>query len=291
MHPSAARRYRCVKACTHKRKGHIAVALSSLNGVRRSDHLLRQLALGVLLRHHRQRPAQLFVKIGHDVLDALDHLVAYRARVAQLVAVDDPRDPRLADYRDLRDVELRKHLETEEGLFIAEGEKVVRRAVEAGIEVATASVEAMPVAALFGVAVMLWWPRSPFARVRLLPAPMIAVGAGVGLNELEAKEKKVPYEVAVYGIDDLDRAIADGEAHGFVKVLTAPGKDRILGATIAVPIARIGSCCGTLAGDCTATGSRSCRRIRARTSRSTRTDRSVVTGTGSSRSCRAMRCN
>ena len=35
-----------------------------------------------------------------------------------------------------------------------------------------------------------------------------------------------------YGIDDLDRAIADGEAHGFVKVLTAPGNDRILGATI-----------------------------------------------------------
>lgn len=39
-------------------------------------------------------------------------------------------------------------------------------------------------AVLLGVAVMLWWPRSPFARVRLLPAPMIAVGAGVGLNEL-----------------------------------------------------------------------------------------------------------
>ena len=41
-------------------------------------------------------------------------------------------DPRLADYRDLRDVELRKHLEAEHGLFLAEGEKVVRRAVEAG---------------------------------------------------------------------------------------------------------------------------------------------------------------
>jgi tRNA G18 (ribose-2'-O)-methylase SpoU len=41
-------------------------------------------------------------------------------------------DERLADYRDLRDVELRKHLESQEGLFIAEGEKVVRRAVEAG---------------------------------------------------------------------------------------------------------------------------------------------------------------
>ena len=56
--------------------------------------------------------------------------------------------------------------------------------------------------------------------------------ARVGLNELEAKEKGVPYEVAQYEIDDLDRAIADGEAHGFIKVLTVPGKDRILGVTI-----------------------------------------------------------
>src|SRR5205807_685490 len=57
--------------------------------------------------------------------------------------------------------------------------------------------------------------------------------ARVGLNETEAKEKKIAYEVAVYGIDDLDRAIADGEAEGRVKVLTVPGSDKILGATIA----------------------------------------------------------
>jgi pyruvate/2-oxoglutarate dehydrogenase complex dihydrolipoamide dehydrogenase (E3) component len=57
--------------------------------------------------------------------------------------------------------------------------------------------------------------------------------ARVGLNETEAREKKIPYEVAVYHLDDLDRAIADGEAHGRVKVLTKPGTDRILGATIA----------------------------------------------------------
>jgi pyruvate/2-oxoglutarate dehydrogenase complex dihydrolipoamide dehydrogenase (E3) component len=56
--------------------------------------------------------------------------------------------------------------------------------------------------------------------------------ARVGLNELEAKERGIPYEVSRYDIDDLDRAIADGEAHGFVKVLTVPGKDRILGVTI-----------------------------------------------------------
>jgi tRNA G18 (ribose-2'-O)-methylase SpoU len=52
--------------------------------------------------------------------------------MATLIELDDPDDPRLTDYRDLRDVELRKHLEAEQGLFIAEGEKVVRRAVEAG---------------------------------------------------------------------------------------------------------------------------------------------------------------
>jgi tRNA G18 (ribose-2'-O)-methylase SpoU len=52
--------------------------------------------------------------------------------VAEPVPVDDPRDPRLADYRDLRDVQLRRHLEAEHGLFLAEGEKVVRRAVEGG---------------------------------------------------------------------------------------------------------------------------------------------------------------
>lgn len=53
-------------------------------------------------------------------------------RVAELIPVSDPADPRLADYRDLRDVTLRRALEAEHGLFLAEGEKVVRRAVEAG---------------------------------------------------------------------------------------------------------------------------------------------------------------
>jgi tRNA G18 (ribose-2'-O)-methylase SpoU len=52
--------------------------------------------------------------------------------MATLHEITDPADPRLADYRDLRDVELRKHLEATHGLFLAEGEKVVRRAVEAG---------------------------------------------------------------------------------------------------------------------------------------------------------------
>ena len=56
--------------------------------------------------------------------------------------------------------------------------------------------------------------------------------ARVGLNEQEAKEKSVAYESSVYAIDELDRAIADSEAHGFIKVLTVPGKDRILGVTI-----------------------------------------------------------
>ena len=52
--------------------------------------------------------------------------------MARLVEITDPADPRLADYRDLRDVSLRKHVEAEHGLFLAEGEKVVRRAVAAG---------------------------------------------------------------------------------------------------------------------------------------------------------------
>ena len=57
--------------------------------------------------------------------------------------------------------------------------------------------------------------------------------ATVGLTETTAKEQGVAYEVSSYGIDDLDRAIADSEDHGFVKVLTKPGTDQILGATIA----------------------------------------------------------
>ena len=56
--------------------------------------------------------------------------------------------------------------------------------------------------------------------------------ARVGLNEQEAKAKSIDYEVTRYGIDDLDRAITDEEAHGVVKVLSVPGKDRILGVTI-----------------------------------------------------------
>ena len=56
--------------------------------------------------------------------------------------------------------------------------------------------------------------------------------ARVGLNEEEARQRNIAYEVTRYELDDLDRAIADGEAHGFIKVLTEPGRDRILGATI-----------------------------------------------------------
>ncbi len=56
--------------------------------------------------------------------------------------------------------------------------------------------------------------------------------ARVGINEQEARQKGIPYEITRYGIDDLDRAIADGTAQGFIKILTPPGKDRILGVTI-----------------------------------------------------------
>jgi pyruvate/2-oxoglutarate dehydrogenase complex dihydrolipoamide dehydrogenase (E3) component/uncharacterized membrane protein YdjX (TVP38/TMEM64 family) len=56
--------------------------------------------------------------------------------------------------------------------------------------------------------------------------------ARVGLNEQDALTQGVAFEVTRYDIEDLDRAIADSEARGFVKVLTVPGKDRILGVTI-----------------------------------------------------------
>jgi pyruvate/2-oxoglutarate dehydrogenase complex dihydrolipoamide dehydrogenase (E3) component/uncharacterized membrane protein YdjX (TVP38/TMEM64 family) len=56
--------------------------------------------------------------------------------------------------------------------------------------------------------------------------------ARVGLNEFEAKEQGIAYEISKYPLDDLDRAIAESETEGFVKVLTVPGKDEILGVTI-----------------------------------------------------------
>ena len=56
--------------------------------------------------------------------------------------------------------------------------------------------------------------------------------ARVGLNEQEAKAQGIAYELSRYDLDELDRAIVDSEAHGFVKVLTVPGKDKILGVTL-----------------------------------------------------------
>ena len=63
--------------------------------------------------------------------------------------------------------------------------------------------------------------------------------ARVGLSEDEAKAKNIPHEVTTYGIDDLDRAITDRADYGKAKVITPPGKDKILGAAI----------CGAHAGD------------------------------------------
>lgn len=54
----------------------------------------------------------------------------------------------------------------------------------------------------------------------------------VGLSEMDAKEKGIEVEISQYDIGELDRAIADGEAHGFIKVLTQKGSDKILGVTI-----------------------------------------------------------
>lgn len=63
--------------------------------------------------------------------------------------------------------------------------------------------------------------------------------ARVGLNESEARQRNIPHEVTVFELADLDRAIAEGEDHGWIKIITPPGKDKILGATIV----------GTHAGD------------------------------------------
>ena len=72
------------------------------------------------------------------------------------------------------------------------------------------------------------------ADYRVIPAATFTSPevARVGLSEGEARAQNIAYEVTRYGIDDLDRAIADEVAQGFVKVLTVPGKDRILGVTI-----------------------------------------------------------
>jgi pyruvate/2-oxoglutarate dehydrogenase complex dihydrolipoamide dehydrogenase (E3) component len=67
--------------------------------------------------------------------------------------------------------------------------------------------------------------------------------ARVGLNEDEAREREIAFEVTRYGLEDLDRAITDSETDGFVKVLTVPGKDRILGVTI------VGSHAGEIIGE------------------------------------------
>lgn len=69
--------------------------------------------------------------------------------------------------------------------------------------------------------------------------------ARVGLSEAEARERSVAYEVTRYELADLDRAIADGATEGFVKVLTVPGRDRILGATI------VGARAGDMLGEFT----------------------------------------
>ncbi|MEM6908977.1 MAG: FAD-dependent oxidoreductase [Pseudomonadota bacterium] len=72
------------------------------------------------------------------------------------------------------------------------------------------------------------------ADYRVIPAVtfMDPEVARVGLNETEAKERNIAFEVTRYHLDDLDRAITESETKGFVKVLTPPGKDTILGATI-----------------------------------------------------------
>ncbi len=85
----------------------------------------------------------------------------------------------------------------------------------------------LPVNALFG----RFWRFKADYRVIPWATFLDPEIARVGLNEQEAREKGVAYEVARFDIAELDRAIADGTARGFVKVLTVPGRDRVLGVT------------------------------------------------------------
>ncbi|MEE1953773.1 FAD-dependent oxidoreductase [Aeromonas sp. 75A] len=72
------------------------------------------------------------------------------------------------------------------------------------------------------------------ADYRVIPAATYTTPeiARVGLNRKEAEAQGIPFEATRFELAELDRAIADGERHGFVEVLTIPGKDTILGATI-----------------------------------------------------------
>ncbi|KAE9624362.1 FAD-dependent oxidoreductase [Aeromonas veronii] len=72
------------------------------------------------------------------------------------------------------------------------------------------------------------------ADYRVIPAATYTTPeiARVGLNRKEAEAQDIPFEVTRFELAELDRAIADGERHGFIEVLTVPGKDNILGATI-----------------------------------------------------------
>ena len=72
------------------------------------------------------------------------------------------------------------------------------------------------------------------ADYRVIPAATYTSPeiARVGLNRKEAETQGIPFEATRFNLAELDRAIADGERHGFVEVLTVPGKDKILGATI-----------------------------------------------------------
>ncbi|CAN5748413.1 bifunctional TVP38/TMEM64 family protein/FAD-dependent oxidoreductase [soil metagenome] len=85
--------------------------------------------------------------------------------------------------------------------------------------------------------------RNPFKRFKVdyrhLPHATFTDPevARVGLSEAEATKKGVAHEVVRYNLSGLDRAITDESAQGFVKVLTPPGKDRILGVTIVGPSA------------------------------------------------------
>ncbi|MEU6402827.1 RNA methyltransferase [Streptomyces sp. NPDC046985] len=112
--------------------------------------------------------------------------------MADLITVDDPDDPRLHDYTGLTDVELRRRREPAEGLFIAEGEKVIRRAIDAGYATRSMLLSAKWVDALRDV-------------IEELPAPVYAVAP-------EVAEQVTGYHVHRGALASLQRKPLPGAA-------------------------------------------------------------------------------
>ncbi|GAB2810567.1 RNA methyltransferase [Actinoallomurus bryophytorum] len=177
--------------------------------------------------------------------------------MARLIPVADPADPRLADYVSLRDVNLRKSLEAEHGLFMAEGEKVIRRAIATGYPVRSLLMArrwAAPLADVLGEApvyvvddevaeAVTGFPvhRGALASMERLPLPPVTTLLGARVRRILVLEDLVDHGnvgaifrcAAALGVDAvvLSPRCADPLYRRSVKVS--------MGAVFAVPYARM----------------------------------------------------